>query len=761
VLNAETPLPGPLTKIISVDLENVSFETALTTIAGKGNFKLNYNRDRIPASQKISVKMANVPAILVLRQLMDKTGTQLIVTGGGQLVVTPKTKPKTGGGSLEKKKNTEQLLPPLKEQVEVSRDYFHENLTNPVSVISVSSEEVSRAPGAVGCVSRALRTMPGITAVTDATNEMIIRGGAPLENGFYIDNIEVPNISHLPALGSNSGSYSALHPGMVRDVEFFSGGFSADYGGYLSSVTDITFREGNRRQFGGNLGISTSMGGGIVEGPLLNGRGAFLVSFRRSWLEWTRDIGADLDYVPATFDSQVKLTFDWSPQHKINLLHLHGSGDFSSFSFNEDVRDESRYFQNTTGVNWLANWTKRFFSNTSLSYSHLQRSGSETIDLYNGGHQIWDVRDSARFLSFRNANVLTLNGRSKLEFGIRVKHESTDSRYTIYTAADNSAARFQRTFGGLYVSYTGRLIKPVTATFGLRADYSSTHRVMHVSPRFSLTGDLGGGVSVNGGFGIYYQALPLSYLAYTPGVENLKDMKATHYILGFKYFPGDGTKLSIEAYSKQYRNLPVNPDYPYALYSDWLLDRTVDNIYGPGAYFSLTSLKDTTSGYSRGIELLVQKKLVDRFYAIVSASFFRSLYKDLNGILHPRIYDNRYVINLAGMYTIGRKWEFSLRLTMMGGAPYTAIDIEKSIVQSDWTLDQAKFNSARYLDYNTMNIRINRRFRLGGSKLLLYLEILNLFDTQNIDSYYWGRWNGISEEHQLPILPILGIEYSF
>lgn len=762
VFGGQPPLPAPLSKTISVDLENVSFEKALSTVAAKGKFKLNYNRDRIPAAQTVSLKMKRVPAISVLRKLMEKTGTQLTVTSGGQLVITPKPKAKSGGKADDKKKNLDLLLPPLKEQVEVSRDYFHGDMKNPVSVINVSSEEVRRAPGAVGCVSRALRTMPGITAVTDATNEMIIRGGSPLENGFYIDNIEVPNINHLPALGSNGGSYSALHPGMVRDVEFYSGGFSSDYGGHLSSVTDITFREGNRERFGGNLGISTIMGGGIVEGPLLNGRGAFLVAFRKSWLEWTRDNGIDLDHVPETFDSQVKLTLDIEPRHKVNLLHLHGSGSFRNFFFNDDVRDESRYLQNTTGVNWLARWTKRFFSNTSLSYSYLERGGAETIDLYNGGRRIWEVDDEARFLSFRNVNVLTLSHRSKLEFGFRLKYESAVSRHNSFASAAGSGwARFQRTFGGLYVSYTGRPLAPLTATLGLRADYSSAQRVMRVSPRISLTCDLGGGVSLNGGFGEFYQALPLSYLAYTPGAINLKDMKATHYILGLKYFPGNGTKFSIEVYRKQYRNLPVNPDYPYALFSDWLLDRSVDNVYGPGAYFTQTPLTGAATGYSRGIELLVQKKLVGRFYSTLSASFFTSRYKDFNGILRPRIYDNQYVINLAGMYKAGRKWEFSLRLTMMGGAPYTPIDVGRSNAQAGWTLDMARFNSARYPDYISMSMRINRRFRLGNSNLLLYLEVMNFFDTQNVSSYYWTRWNHINVEHQLPIVPIFGIEYSY
>lgn len=833
--------PQALLTKISVNFKNLPMDQALSEIAQKGRFNLNYNRDRIPVNRKVSLKLSHLPAITVLQCVMDKTRTRLVVLGGGQLAILPLNnhKPqklgisgrimeKTSGrliscafillkdprrSTLSDEKGEfnlmdvppgpytikftapgfkpalisgvileglansplliylEENIPLLHERIEVLRSYFHVNESNPVSLFSVSSEEVQRAPGSLGCISRMLRTIPGVTALSDTGSELIIRGGNPLENGFYIDNIEVPNINHLPTAGSNGGTYSALNPGLIRNVEVYSGGFSSIYGGHLSSVTEITFREGSREKFGGQANISNMMAGAMLEGPLNKGRGSAILSFRKSWLDWLQDMGIELDYVPETFDSQVKLTYDLAPGHKLNALYFFGNGSFDNHVFDERELDSSRYSQHTLGLNWTANWDESFFSNTSVSFSSIKRNSGEVTGMHNGGSKQWDIHNSATYLSIRNSNYLMTGKNHKLEFGFQLKLEAARSGYLLYNYRDASGnviprfardTQYSRTHTGLFFSFTGTLFRRLTATIGLRSDYTMPGGRLHLSPRLLMNWKLADGFSLNAGFGRFYQPHSLNYLAYSPEVVGLDDMKASHYIIGLDYFPGPGTKISLEAYNKQYTNLPVNPEFPCALYSDWLMDPAVDEIYGPNAYFTRTPLVASGSAYSRGVELFVQNKFFHRFYGMFSATYFRSRYKDLNGVTRNRRYDNCYAVNLSAVYKPWKTWEFSARLTFMGGAPYTPIDFKGSEQVSAWTLDHSRYLRYRYPSYSTFNLRINKLFRFKQSSLLLYLEILNMFNRENVLSYWWAGWGPFaSEEHQLPVLPILGMEFRF
>jgi len=668
----------------------------------------------------------------------------------------------------------QEQLPRITETVEVTASYFHENEKNPTSVFNISTEEIRRAPGAASDVSRTLKTFPGVATILDSNNELIVRGGCPLENGFYIDNIEFPNINHVPLLGSTGGYYSALNSNLIQNVDFFTGGFSPDYGDHLSSITEITFREGTRNEFDGQIDINWAQAGGILEGPIVKDRGSWLVSFRKSYLDLVRSLGilkkGDVDALPDTYDSQIKLTFDITPKHKMNVLYFRGAGIFDEDGHKIDTMAE--YIQDTLGINWVSNWSEKFLSNTSLSYSSIKRTYGETYGIRFGGKDIWKLDDSARYLSLKNSNFFNLNNSNKFEFGFQIKHESDKLDHLICEYTDNKGNiipqsrdnyDYHSTKYSLFFSYIGNPFPGLKSTIGCRCDYSSAHDAFHLSPRLSLTYQINNNFSLNGGFGVFYQTIPINYLAYIPEAVNVKDMKAIHYILGLQYFPGPGTKITLEAYCKEYKNLPISPDLPQTSINDWVMDLTDDNLYEPNGYKIPSRLDDDgTTAYSRGVELLIQKKLTKKFYYILSATYFRSRYKDLLGIMQNRIFDNRFLINLSGGFKPNRKWEFSGRWTLAGGAPYTPIDIEKSRQLNDWILDQSRYNRARYPTYNSLNLRIDKRWYLGKSSIIIYLDVWNVFNHKNVLYYCWGKGSKrVMPEYQLPIFPILGINYEF
>ena len=148
----------------------------------------------------------------------------------------------------------------------VTAGYFHTKAVQPVSITSLSAEEIRRAPGSGGDISRVIMGLPSLAKVNDQSNSLIVRGGSPLENGFFLDCIEIQNINHFPSQGATGGPIGMVNIDLIDEVNFTAGGFSASHGDKLSSVLQMTMREGNRENFEGQLDLSVMGFGGVAEG---------------------------------------------------------------------------------------------------------------------------------------------------------------------------------------------------------------------------------------------------------------------------------------------------------------------------------------------------------------------------------------------------------------------------------------------------------------------------------------------------------------
>ena len=651
------------------------------------------------------------------------------------------------------------------EDIIVTAGYFSQIQAQPTSATNFSSEEIRRAPGSVGDVSRILNVLPGVARVNDMSNDLLVRGGSPSENAFFIDNIEIPNINHFPSQGASGGPIGILNVDFIEDVNFYTGGFSAAYGDRLSSILDITFRDGNRDEFDGQLDLNFSGFGGIAEGPLANGKGSWFISGKRSFLDLlVYALGTGT--APRFGDIQGKLSYDINNQNKIIILNIFGN---SSYKINQDdaieIGDELfgkvDIYQNTFGINWRSLWSKNGYSNTSISYAFITSSdlwhGAATGRQENGN----DYLEGA--YSLRNMNYYQFNKTNKIEFGIDTKYEITD--YDYFFSPDTNRLgefvdrihvenQFNAKKAGVYVNYIWNPLKVLTTTLGLRGDYSSYNDNFHLSPRFSTSLKINERISLNGAFGIYHQTLPLFLLSQNPDNKELDDPIAVHYILGLDYLLTADTKLTVEVYDKEYQNFPLDPDDPMLFVMD---DGIFSNQFG-----NYNKLEDKGEAYSRGIELLIQKKMAKDFYGLISASYFRSRYKDYNGIWRNRIYDNQYIFSVIGGYKPSNKWEFSIRWNFAGGVPYTPFDIEKSKAFNTGIIDQTSVNTKRYPDYHSMNIRCDRRFFFQGSSLVTYLSVWNAYNHKNIFNYYWNTVeNQMDTKYQWSLLPIFGLEYEF
>jgi hypothetical protein len=209
------------------------------------------------------------------------------------------------------------------EETSVTGGYFSGDPVQPTSMIGFSHEEIRRAPGSGGDVSRIIYGLPGVAKANDERNNLIVRGGSPIENSFFVDNIEIPNINHFPTQGSSGGAIGILNVDLVNDVTFRTGGFSAMYGDRLSSVMEINLREGNRDEFNGQIDLSLAGIGTVLEGPIGDRKGSWLISARRSYVDIIAGF-MDFGVAPKYGDFQGKVVYDIDKENFLSVIEVFG-----------------------------------------------------------------------------------------------------------------------------------------------------------------------------------------------------------------------------------------------------------------------------------------------------------------------------------------------------------------------------------------------------------------------------------------------------
>lgn len=647
--------------------------------------------------------------------------------------------------------------------VVVSAGYFENPDVSSLGAVSFNNEEIKRSPGAMGDVSRILMAMPSAAKVSDDNNDLIVRGGSPSENGFYVDGIPVPNINHFPAIGATGGPIGILNTEFIDNVNFLTSAFPARYGDKLSSIVDISFREGNKDEIDLQADLNWAGFGGALEGPLPGKGGSWLVSFKRSYLDFFSK-AAGWNMIIRYGDAQAKVTYDLNKNHKLSVLNIFAD-DHETFGREDALEQGGNYyglidnFQNTTGLSWKALWSTAVYSVTTASYS-MQSFKNDFNKVTTGGkYYVSDNLEGS--LSLKNINYIELNKFNKLEAGIDINIESGSYDYTKFADTDRlGQAEAQFTVSrslvperyGAFVTYSAGPFSNFTASLGLRADYYSLNKNLFISPGLSLSYEVNAAFKLNASTGYFSQKLPMVLLSQKEEFKVLKTINAYHLGAGAEYLFSPDTKLTFEVYDKEYYNLPLSKADPSL--------SVIDGGLTGSTFGNFNDLASTGKGYTRGAELLVQKKLSESFYGIVSGSYFRSKYRDFNGIWRSRAYDNKFIFSFIAGYKPLKEWEFSLRWTYAGGCPYTPFDAERSRQLRTGVIDAQNINSMRYPDYHSLNLRLDRKFFFSSQSLDIYLSVWNAYNRKNVSDYYWNPEKNTPETiYQWTIMPIFGIEY--
>jgi hypothetical protein len=652
----------------------------------------------------------------------------------------------------------------------------------------VQAREIFQSAAALQDVSRYVQSLPGVAiGADDFRNDIIVRGGSPLENLFIVDNIEVPNINTFANFGSAGGTVGILDAGLIQDVNFLTGGYPAPFINRTSSVLQVTQREGNREQFQGRLTLGFAGVGTILEGPIRKHKGSWVISARRSFLDlFTQNLG--FGGVPKTYTFSGKALYDLTPRDRIWIASLaavdsirlgatQGSANDQEVS-NFDIRYNG--WRNATGFNWQRLFGSRGVGLLGVTYStavvddaikDLLRNGipppSESVATLIGTSPVVfseNSREGEGTIKYDLTVYLPVAGKLQVGgsvkfFQIRYDTDSpfgVDSPYSLQR--DLNPFSLQRSFEsnqtGGYFQATRDYGRRLNITWGGRIDNYAYLHATRFSPRAGLSYALTDKLSWRASFGSYYQQPNFLFLAAFPENRTLVPFRADHYVTGLSYVFSSSLRASLEVYRKNYKDYPVATQFPTLS-----LANVGDTFDVQDILFPLTS---AGRGRAQGMELFVEKKFTDKWYGQANLAFASASQAGLDGVQRAASFNYPRIFNLTGGYRWNAKWEFAARISYLAGRPYTPFDLPDSIAQSRGIFDLTQVNAVRLPDYVRIDLRVDRVFSFHGKPLRAFAGAQNIVDRQNIAGYEWNRrTDAIQVDKQLGLFPLVGLDWRF
>ena len=639
------------------------------------------------------------------------------------------------------------------EGVMVTQNYFSKTNVDQYNSITFNNDEIRRAPGSGQEISRILNALPSVASVGENRQDMLVRGGGPTENGFVIDNIHIPSISHFNTPdGRSNGPIGMINTEMVDDIEFFSNGFPAEFGNKLSSYGDISYRDGKKDSLAGNVSIGMGGAGSLIEGSIIHDV-TFIGSYRRSYLDLISDAINAGGGLPSYNDLQGKLKYSPSHYDAFTILLVNGNSLYDrkkeeSISAGEDTYGNVKNKQNTIGLGHRHIWNQNAYSSTSISISKQNANAifyenqSDTVNL--------STNDIFKTLNARQINHIQFNKTLSSVFGFEIQNRNLEYDFLLNNV--NSKNDVLVTNLSSFITIKSILVKKALISIGSRIDWNDFERDILIAPRINVDFSLSkgwGNLIINSGK--YFQNPPEKYLSVVEK-NDLRSINTIQHSLTFEKLITSSTKFSISVYEKKYDNAPMMERNQIFTDPTFLLDqlRTYRNIVSNG--------KAKTSG----VEVLIEKKRSTNFYGLIGGSIYKSIYNDQLDVKRNRNNNYEYLFNIVGGYRPNSKWEISLRWSLFGGRPYTKVDLENSNLNNEEVLVYNEFNQSRTPIYHNLFLRYERRKKMKYGNIITYIELWNAYNRKNIERYFWSREKqDILETAYFSFIPVGGIEIEF
>ena len=644
---------------------------------------------------------------------------------------------------------TEENLTEL-EGVTVTASPFRRDPESPVGLRVIGLQEIEKSPGANRDISRIVQSYPGVAfSPAGYLNDLIVRGVSPSENRFYLDGVEIPNINHFSTQGASGGPVGIINADLIREVNFYTGAFPTDRGNAMSSVLDFKLRDGDmeRNSLKATLGASEVS---LASNGHIGKKTSYLVSVRQSYLQFLFDM-LGLPFLPTFTDAQFKLKTRFNANNELTILGLGGidnmklntklDGEKAEYilSYLPKIQQETftlgAVYRHYAGIHVQSVVVSHsYLNNRNTKYLNNDESSTDNLSL--------KLRSVEQETKFRIENTSTF-GNWKINFGANLDYSQYTNTTFQRVYIDEGRTFDYHTYLGMWrwgifgtINYA-TTDERFTASLGVRTDannFSSGMKGMgdQLSPRLSLSYRLTDGLYLSGNAGLYYQLPPYTGLGFKDNNgawvnKYLRYMSVSQESLGLSWHPGNTFELSAEGFYKQYDKIPFS-------IADGIPLACKGNDYG---VIGNEALSSTAQGRAYGIEILMKWLIAKKLNLASSFTLFKSEYRNNKQSEYiASAWDNRYIFNMSGTYNFPHNWSLGMKISCIGGAPYTPYDVEKSSLVTAWHAqgrpyyDYTKYNTGRLPTFGQLDVRVDKTFYLKRCMLGFYIDLQNVTNSK-------------------------------
>ncbi len=634
-------------------------------------------------------------------------------------------------------------------EITVKPSPFAQKIESPVSLHRIGIDQIEKSAGANRDISKVIQSFPGVASTVSFRNDIIVRGGGPSENKFYIDGIEIPTINHFSTQGSSGGPVGILNVDFIREVDFYSSAFPSARGNALSSILEFKQKDGSRNKADYKVVLGASEMAFSASGPLSKKTTAF-ASVRRSYLQLLFK-ALDLPFLPTFTDFQFKTKTRINTKNEIAFL---GFGAIDNFKLNKDASNtpDNQYILSYIPVNKQWNYTigtnyKHYFGKSYLTFvasrNHLNNEAIKYRDnitsqqnlTYN--YQSQEIENKFRVELNSKINKISLNSGVSFETA-NYSNNTYRLDYLNSTPIEinyNSEINFLKY--GLFSSIGLPVFnEKLNLSLGIRMNASSYSKDMknlfhHISPRFSSSLQITPLVFFNLNMGRYHQLPSLTTMGfrYENGmlinkINKLTYINADHLVGGFEYRPNNFSKITLEGFYKKYNNYPISSKDSISLASK-------------GGDFGVIGDEEvipTGKGRTYGFEVLVRKKAPKGFNYIVAYTFVRSEFTNLKEQYIASSWDSKHLLTATLNKSLKNNWDIGVKWRFLGGLPYTPINENTTTLKQAWDvtgkeyLDYNQYNQNRSANFHQLDIRVDKSFLFKNWSLGIYFDIQNLYN---------------------------------
>ncbi|MDR2084783.1 MAG: TonB-dependent receptor [Bacteroidales bacterium] len=644
------------------------------------------------------------------------------------------------------------------------------------AVVNVTPKQIEKIPtiGGQADLAQYLQVLPGVIFTGDQGGQLYIRGGSPVQNKVLMDGMVIYNPFH------SIGLFSVFDTDIIRNIDVYSGGFGAEYGGRISSVMDIRTRDGNKRRHSGSVEASTFGAKVMLEGPIVKAKDnspvslTYILSAKTSYLNYTDEVFykyacADDSGLPFSFlDLYGKLSLGLDNGSKIN---------FFGFRYDDKVDN----YRGVASYDWDSYGAGMNFVIIPGKTTALLEGGISYSEYSSSMNTLDSLPRYSKIGGFNiNLSMTYFYGKHQLKYGLDVTGQDTHYEFRRSNNVTTSTEDFSTEIGGFI---TGRfspgnwVIEP-----GFRFYYYASYGEFSPEPRLAVKYNINSKWRIKASAGLYSQNLmsassdrdvvnlfygflstPTDIPSKFNGKEVTSDLqKAQHVVLGVEYDPINHLTINIEGYFKNfsqltninrdkvYNNTPEFADKPERLRQNYIIE----------------------SGTAKGFDISAKYEYKRIYLWAVYSLGFVDRYDEQQ--TYPTHYDRRHNVNILATYSAGKKydWDFSIRWNYGSGFPFTLSagyyemlmidDIYYNYLTGNGEIGiiyDEKINAGKLPQYHRLDIDAKKTFFLGKNvKLAVSISVTNVYNRANV--FYVDRLTG-ERVDQLPILPSLGLNLTF